>query len=91
MATMILAANKDTKHKKGSVIGRFLQSYILGLMARLTDVINDSVSAHPPVLEQRRCIRALEEMIRLCKSYARIARPQVRYILTKCFPLAEQR
>ncbi|PHH88275.1 hypothetical protein CDD83_7759 [Cordyceps sp. RAO-2017] len=77
MATTILSANKDTKLKKSNVIGRFLQSHVLGLMARLTDVINDSISTHPPITEQRSCIRTLEEMIRVCKGYARIARPQI--------------
>ncbi|RDA89254.1 hypothetical protein CP532_0533 [Ophiocordyceps camponoti-leonardi (nom. inval.)] len=77
MATTILKNNKDPKLKKSNVIGRFLQSHVLGLMARLTDVINDSVSTHPPVLEQRSCIRTLEEMIKVCKGYARIARPQM--------------
>lgn len=60
------------------MIGRFIQPHILGLMARLTDVINDSLATQPPAQEQRRCIRAMEEMIRVCKDYASIARPQVR-------------
>lgn len=77
-ATVILASNKEIKQKKGNVTGRFLHSHMLGLMARLTDVINDSMSINPTVQEQRRCIRALEEMIKICKDYARIARPQVR-------------
>lgn len=77
MATTLLSANKDTKLRKSNVIGQFLQSHVLGLMARLTDVINDSVSRHPPILEQRSCIRTLEEMIKYCKGYARVARPQV--------------
>lgn len=74
---MILIANKEARQKKGNPTGRFLQSHLLGLMARLTDVINDSLSTHPPAQEQRRCIRAMEEMIRVCRDYARIARPQV--------------
>lgn len=78
MATTILTANKDAKSKKGNVIGRFLQSIILGLMARLADVINDSASVHPVKMEQRSCIRALDEMINICQSHARIARPQVK-------------
>src|SRR5262245_39739680 len=76
MATVIMSSTKETRQKKTNLIGRFLQPHVLGLMARLTDVINDSTS-QPPVLEQRRCIRALEEMIRVCKAYSRIARPQV--------------
>ena len=77
MAAMILASNKETKQKKGNLVGRFLQSHLLGLMARLTDVINDVLSDISAVQEQQRCIRAMEEMIRVCKDYARIARPQV--------------
>jgi serine/threonine-protein kinase ATR len=46
-------------------------------MARLTDVINDSISLQPPIMEQRTSIGALEELIKVSKHYARIARPQV--------------
>ncbi|KAH6604197.1 hypothetical protein Trco_007643 [Trichoderma cornu-damae] len=76
MASMVLGSVKETRNKKTDLVGRFLQSHILGLMARFTDVINDSISIHPQVMEQRSCIRALEEMIRICQAYARIARPQ---------------
>ncbi|UQC83200.1 phosphatidylinositol 3 [Colletotrichum lupini] len=75
--SMMMVANKESKPKKGNTIGRYLQSYILGLMARLADVINDMPLVFPPAEEQRRCIRALEEMIRHCKAYVRIARPQI--------------
>ncbi|KAH0495668.1 hypothetical protein TgHK011_009203 [Trichoderma gracile] len=77
MASMSLGAVKETRNKKTDLVGRFLQLHILGLMTRFTDVINDSISIHPQVTEQRRCIRALEEIIRICQSYARIARPQI--------------
>jgi serine/threonine-protein kinase ATR len=77
MALMLVGPSKETKHKKGNLVGRFLHAHILGLIAPLTDVINDSIPVDSPVIEQRRCVRALEEMIRLCKDYARIARPQV--------------
>ncbi|CCF40655.1 protein kinase rad3 [Colletotrichum higginsianum] len=75
--SMMMVANKESRPKKGNTIGRFLESYILGLMARLADVINDMPLVSPPVEEQRRCVRAMEEMIRLCKTYVRIARPQI--------------
>jgi serine/threonine-protein kinase ATR len=83
MATTILGASKDPKAKKGNMVGRFLQSHLLGLMARLTDVINDSTSLQPPIAEQKSSIGALEEIIKISKHYARIARPQVR-LLCKC-------
>ncbi|KAJ0162818.1 Protein kinase rad3 [Colletotrichum tanaceti] len=75
--SMMMVANKEARPKKGNTIGRFLESYVLGLMARLADVINDMPLVSPPVEEQRRCVRAMEEMIRLCKTYVRIARPQI--------------
>ncbi|OHE96626.1 phosphatidylinositol 3 [Colletotrichum orchidophilum] len=75
--SMMMIANKDSRPKKGNTIGRYLQRNILALMARLADVINDVPLVFPPPEEQRRCIRALEEMIRLCKAYVRVARPQI--------------
>ena len=76
-----MTEDKGTKlpkgKKLGNVVGRFLEHYMLGLMARLADVINDRLPTSPPVEEQRRCLRAMEEMIKVCKTYVRIARPQV--------------
>ncbi|KAI8161324.1 hypothetical protein K4K49_000489 [Colletotrichum sp. SAR 10_70] len=76
MCNLVMAANKE-KPKKGNLIGRFLQAYMLGLMARLADVINDFHGLCLPPEEQIRCIRALEEAIKLCQSYVRIARPHI--------------
>ncbi|KAI1080546.1 phosphatidyl inositol 3-kinase [Whalleya microplaca] len=76
MATMILTASSDVKQKKTHASGRFLQQHVLGLMARLTDVINDG-SDRTPIQERERCIKAMEEMIRTGKHYIRIARPQI--------------
>jgi serine/threonine-protein kinase ATR len=76
MATMLLSGTKEGRKKSG-IIGRFFQQHALGLTTRLTEVINDTITAHPPIQEQKRCLRAMEEMIVLCKEYIRIARPQV--------------
>ena len=77
MATIVLTANKEMKQKKGNVTGRFLQIHMLGLMARFADIINDAMVTNTTIQEQLRCIRAMEEMIKVCKDYIRIARPQV--------------
>jgi len=66
---------KEPKQRKGNMVGRFLNSLALGLMTRLTDVITDAASSS--VSEQRRCLRAIEEMITVSKEYSQIARPQV--------------
>ncbi|RYP22475.1 hypothetical protein DL767_009047 [Monosporascus sp. MG133] len=77
MALLILAAFGETKQKKSHATGRFLQQHALGLMARLTDVINDTSGIQNPIQERKRCIKAMEEMIKIGKSYIRIARPQM--------------
>ncbi|KAL2269062.1 hypothetical protein VTJ83DRAFT_3908 [Remersonia thermophila] len=77
MATLLLADQKDKKIKKANVVGRWLQQYALGLTAQLSEVITDPWLLRPPVSEQKRCLGAMEEMIRICNSYVCIARPQI--------------
>ncbi|KAL6361487.1 hypothetical protein LRP88_04956 [Fusarium phalaenopsidis] len=75
IASMILAENKDARSmKKGEKTPRFIQSHLLGLMARLTEVINDP---NLPFQERRRYIRAMEQMLCVIKDSARFARPQI--------------
>ncbi|KAI0913098.1 phosphatidylinositol 3 [Ustulina deusta] len=76
MASMILVANGESK-RKSHATGRFLHHHALGLMAQLTDVINDVSVIRAPFHERRRCITAMEEMIRIGKNDVRIARPQI--------------
>ncbi|KAF4984272.1 hypothetical protein FZEAL_484 [Fusarium zealandicum] len=83
IATMILATHKEIRSKKTNATGRFIQLHLLGLMARLTEIINDP---NLPAQERRRHIRAMEEMIRVCKDYARIARPQMSACLLSTLP-----
>lgn len=46
-------------------------------MARLTDVVNDPRDEWS-VAEKRRAVKTVDELVKVAKSYARIARPQVR-------------
>ncbi|KAI1436976.1 phosphatidylinositol 3 [Xylaria sp. CBS 124048] len=75
MASMILVASGETKKKSST--GRFLHHHALGLMAQLTDIINDSSVIRAPFHERMRCIKAMEEMILVGKNDVRIARPQI--------------
>ncbi|KAK3335428.1 hypothetical protein B0T19DRAFT_489276 [Cercophora scortea] len=79
MVTLLTAGDDKEKKppKKAHLIGRFLQHHALGLVARLSEVINDSFGVQPPVLQQKHCLAAMEEFIRVCNSYACIARPQI--------------
>ncbi|KAI0204129.1 phosphatidylinositol 3 [Astrocystis sublimbata] len=76
MASMILIHSGEHR-KKSQATGNFLHHHALGLMAHLTDVINDTSVIRAPFHERRRCITAMEEMIRTGKNNVRIARPQI--------------
>lgn len=58
-------------------MGRYFQQHALGLTARLSEVINDTWPSSSPASEKRRCLGAMEEMIRVCNAYVCIARPQI--------------
>ncbi len=78
MSTLLFVdGQKDKRSKKSQIVGRYLQQHALGLTARLSDVITEVWPSYSPVSEQRRCLGAMEEMIRVCKSFVCIARPQI--------------
>ena len=58
------------------MIGPFFETFVLGIMTLLSDIINDA-KAPQLLAEKRRCIRAITEMIKLAKSHVSIALPQV--------------
>ncbi|KAK8008761.1 Protein kinase rad3 [Apiospora marii] len=69
----------DTRQKKAAT-GRFLAQNALGMMARLTDIFNEPMNSRSTTFridEQKRCIKAMEEMIRIGKTFINIARPQI--------------
>lgn len=62
--------------RRNDVLGPFFQQWILGIMAHLSDTIND-VRGLQPLAERRRCIGAIREMIRIAKSHVGNGLPQV--------------
>jgi serine/threonine-protein kinase ATR len=62
--------------KKTNILGAFLEHHILGLVARLSEVVNDARDGKP-IREKKRCIKAIEEMVKLGKTSTRTARPHV--------------
>jgi hypothetical protein len=58
------------------VIGPFLEHHILGIVARLTDIVNDPRDEWSQA-EKRRSVKTLDELVKVAKKYSRIARPQV--------------
>lgn len=57
-------------------VGAFLSHHILGFMARFGDVVNDFQIQYS-VIEKIRCLKGVEEMIKIGKKVIRVARPQV--------------
>ena len=91
VAGMLLNGTRDVRKKASHVVGKFFEQHALGLTARLVEVINDTLTAHPPIQEQRRCIAAMEEMIKLGKYHVRIARPQISACLLSALTYDELR
>lgn len=54
-----------------------MEYHVLGLVARLVEPVND-IRADQALSEKKRCIRAVEEMVKIGKTFTRAARPQVR-------------
>jgi serine/threonine-protein kinase ATR len=89
MASLLL--NDHGTRRKAHHLGRFFQQHALGLTSRFSEVITDSLQQNPPVQEQRRYIKGMEEMIRVCKAYVRIARPQISACLLSALAYDELR
>jgi len=52
----------------------------LGLITRFAEVVNDNLQQYS-VFEQKRCLKAIEELVIIGKNYTRSARPQVLFTL----------
>jgi serine/threonine-protein kinase ATR len=57
----------------------FMEQHNLGLITRISEVVNDSRDEQN-TYEKKRHVRAIEEMIKIAKTYTRSARPQVSLI-----------
>ncbi|TVY82181.1 Protein kinase rad3 [Lachnellula suecica] len=62
--------------RKNNSVEVFLEQHLLGLVARLSEVVNDSRDEYP-TKERERCIKAFEELVRVAKAHVRTARPQI--------------
>ncbi|KAL8715001.1 MAG: hypothetical protein Q9220_000958 [cf. Caloplaca sp. 1 TL-2023] len=62
--------------RKNSMTGSFFESHVLGIMAHLSDTINESKGLQIPA-ERIRCLRAIREMMRIAKSNVNNALPQI--------------
>jgi hypothetical protein len=77
MAFRFLATSSPSgSEEKNDAVGAFLAQHILGFMARFGEVVND-VQNQYSVIEKIRCIKGVEEMVKIGKMVIRVARPQV--------------
>ncbi|KAJ2903302.1 uncharacterized protein MKZ38_010119 [Zalerion maritima] len=82
LATKLGTGLKQTK--KHNIVGKHLREYILGLLTVFAAAINDAYMV-TSINGKKRAIRALEELVKMCKSYSRIARPHIATCLLACF------
>ncbi|KAH7138990.1 hypothetical protein B0J11DRAFT_32467 [Dendryphion nanum] len=80
-----LAALAETKHgqKKAATkksLNAFLEAQFLGIMANFSEVL-DAPRANQPLLERKRCVGAIGEIINLAKDDTSLALPQIRACL----------
>ena len=69
------------------VIGPFFETHVLGIMAQLTDIINDGRS-HQSLQEKRRCLGAIRKMATVAGNSISNALPQVSIDPLRTFALA---
>lgn len=66
--------------RKSNAIGSFFENHVLGIMACLSDIINDNKGMQI-VAEKTRCLRAIQEMVKIAKNNVTTALPQVSNLL----------
>lgn len=57
-------------------IANFFETNALGMMAHLANIIEQPKDSQP-LTEKQRCLKAIEEMLRLGRAHAVVALPQV--------------
>ncbi|KAK3954844.1 phosphatidyl inositol 3-kinase [Pseudoneurospora amorphoporcata] len=68
------APTEEQGSEPSHIIKRFLDKHTLGLVARISERITD---IDAPIPERRRCLKAMEEMIRACRLSVSTARSQI--------------
>ncbi|KAF7872002.1 uncharacterized protein EAF02_009107 [Botrytis sinoallii] len=66
----------DQIRKKNNPMAAFLEQHNLGLVTRISEVVNDTRDEHSS-FEKKRNVKAIEEMVTIGKTYTGAARPQI--------------
>ncbi|KAK3987423.1 hypothetical protein QBC44DRAFT_351810 [Cladorrhinum sp. PSN332] len=87
----LLTKPKEEKIKKSHMIGRWLSPLTLGLTQRLVEVISQTPESAHDIRDQKRHLRAMEEMVKLCGAYIGGARPLMSASLISALAFPELR
>ncbi|KAM3088202.1 serine/threonine-protein kinase M1, variant 2 [Clarireedia jacksonii] len=68
--------SSENTRKGKTPMAAFMEQHNLGLITRISEVVNDSRDEQN-TYEKKRHVRAIEEMIKIAKTYTRSARPQI--------------
>ncbi|QSZ36964.1 hypothetical protein DSL72_009056, partial [Monilinia vaccinii-corymbosi] len=68
--------NTDQDRRRNKPMAAFLEQHNLGLVTRISEVINDNRDEQSS-FEKKRNVKAIEEMVTIGKTYTRAARPQI--------------
>ncbi|KAJ8069456.1 hypothetical protein OCU04_003110 [Sclerotinia nivalis] len=66
----------DQSRKRNNPMAAFLEHHNLGLIIRISEIIND-IRDEQSTFEKKRNVKAIEEMVTIGKTYMRAARPQI--------------
>ncbi|TGO91177.1 hypothetical protein BPOR_0036g00070 [Botrytis porri] len=66
----------DQNRKKNNPMAAFLEQHNLGLVTRISEVVNDNRDEQSS-FEKKRNVKAIEEMVTIGKTYTGAARPQI--------------
>ncbi|KAI9640177.1 serine/threonine-protein kinase M1 [Ciborinia camelliae] len=66
----------DQNRKRNNPMAAFLEQHNLGLVTRISEIVNDNRDVQSS-FEKKRNLKAIEEMVTIGKIYTRAARPQI--------------
>ncbi|KAI9673387.1 MAG: serine/threonine-protein kinase M1 [Caeruleum heppii] len=82
--------SKSSSASAGGMVGAFFQTHVLGIMSHFAEVINAPREGQLAI-EKKRCLKGIEEMIRLAKQHVANALPQICACLQSALEIAELR
>ncbi|KAH8201173.1 hypothetical protein TruAng_004641 [Truncatella angustata] len=91
MVKLYYHATGEAKQKKNQLTSIFLTDQVLGLVSSLTEIFNQSPDGRSVLEEQKRAIKAMEELIRMGRKNIRMVRPQISACILSCMSHDELR